>query len=80
MRERGGFAASGTCVTTGENGLAWIATGAGGNARILKTMDYGKSWTTHQTPIVKGDAAGMTSVDFIDDQTGFVTGGGFDDI
>ncbi len=71
----GGFAASGTCVTTGENGLAWIATGAGGNARILATTDYGKSWDTYDTPMIKGEAAGLTSVDFVDELNGFITGG-----
>lgn len=70
----GGFAASGTCVTTGENGAAWIATGAGGNARILLTSDYGQSWTAVNSPIIKGDAAGNTSISFAGN-TGFVTGG-----
>ena len=70
----GGFAASGTCVTTGNSGLAWIATGAAGNSRILLTEDYGKNWKSIESPIVKGDAAGNTSIDFID-EVGVVTGG-----
>jgi photosystem II stability/assembly factor-like uncharacterized protein len=71
----GGFAASGTCVTTGPDGLAWIATGAGGNARVLITKDFGKTWSALETPMVRGEAAGHTSVDFIDAKTGFITGG-----
>ena len=71
----GGFAASGTCVTTGKNGLAWIATGAGGNARILFTNDYGTSWESFASPMVKGEAAGHTSIDFVDALNGFITGG-----
>jgi len=70
----GGFAASGTCVTTGENGMAWIATGAGGNGRFLITQDYGATWKEVDSPLVKGEAAGNTSVSFTDN-TGFVTGG-----
>ncbi|WP_421763940.1 WD40/YVTN/BNR-like repeat-containing protein [Ekhidna sp.] len=70
----GGFAASGTCVTTGENGKAWIATGAGGNCRFLITEDYGQSWKEISSPLVTGDAAGNTSVSFIGD-IGVVTGG-----
>lgn len=70
----GGFAASGTCVTTGANGRAWIATGAGGNARFLLTSDFGKSWEVVKSPIVKGDAAGHTSVSFEGNQ-GFAVGG-----
>lgn len=70
----GGFAASGTCVTTGSDGTAWIATGAGGNARFLITQDHGQTWQSVDSPIVKGDAAGNTSVAFVG-QTGFATGG-----
>lgn len=70
----GGFAASGTCVTTGANGKAWIATGAGGNCRFLITDDYGVSWREVDSPLISGDAAGNTSVSFID-EIGVVTGG-----
>jgi len=70
----GGFAASGTCVTTGKNGSAWIATGAAGNSRILITNDYGKTWKAVDSPILEGEAAGNTSVSFVED-TGFVVGG-----
>lgn len=70
----GGFAASGTCVTTGDNGKAWIATGAGGNCRVLITEDYGISWREVDSPIISGDAAGNTSVTMVGN-AGFLTGG-----
>lgn len=70
----GGFAASGTCVTVGENGIAWVATGASGNSRVLITQDYGLSWEAIESPIIKGEAAGNTSVSFIGNN-GFLTGG-----
>lgn len=70
----GGFAASGTCVTTGENGNAWIATGAGGNARILLTEDFGKTWKAVDSPLVKGEASGNTSISMAGD-IGIVAGG-----
>lgn len=70
----GGFAASGTCVTTGDNGKAWIATGAGGNCRFLTTEDYGQTWKAVDSPLITGDAAGNTSVSFIG-EVGVVTGG-----
>jgi photosystem II stability/assembly factor-like uncharacterized protein len=70
----GGFAASGTCVSTGENGKAWIGTGAGGNCRFLITEDYGHTWVAVDSPLAKGEAAGNTSVSFVG-ETGFVTGG-----
>lgn len=70
----GGFAASGTCVTTGQNGNAWIATGAGGNARIISTKDYGRTWRVIDSPVEKGEFAGHTSISF-QDEIGFITGG-----
>lgn len=70
----GGFAASGTCVTTGEGGRAWIATGAGNNCRILLSSDYGKTWNFVDSPLTKGKVAGNTSVSF-NGSHGFVVGG-----
>lgn len=71
----GGFAASGTCISTQPAGKAWIATGAGGNARILFTPDFGETWEEFQTPMVKGPAAGTTSIHMISDQLGTIVGG-----
>jgi len=71
----GGFAASGTCVQTAAGGIAWIATGAGGNARILKTEDYGKTWRAFETPVIKGDFAGLTSISYVSEEDLFITGG-----
>ncbi len=70
----GGFAASGTCIEIGENGQAWIGTGAGGNARLLYTPDFGNTWQPIPTPMVKGPSAGITSVRFSND-LGFIAGG-----
>lgn len=70
----GGFASSGTLVETGPDGQAWIGTGAGGNARILYTKDYGKTWEAYPTPMVKEEAAGITSVRYANG-TMFIAGG-----
>ena len=70
----GGFAASGSCVTTGDQGKAWIATGAAGNCRFLLTEDYGRTWRSVHSPLVRGEAAGNTAVAF-SDSIGVVTGG-----
>lgn len=70
----GGFAASGTCLITRPKGKAWIATGAGGNCRVLSTQDYGKTWQTASSPLVKGDAAGNTSISMVGNK-GFLVGG-----
>ena len=60
--KEGGFAASGGCVQTSEGGHAWIGTGAGGNARVLRTSDYGETWNVAATPIVRAESAGIMSI------------------
>ncbi|MCP4202257.1 MAG: hypothetical protein GY769_10005 [bacterium] len=71
----GGFAASGTCVETGPEGRAWIATGAAGNARVLATDDFGATWTFVDSPTVRGAAAGLMSVLFHSGGEGVALGG-----
>lgn len=71
----GGFAASGTCISTQPNGNAWIATGAGGHSRILHTPDYGDTWIEYPNPIIKGAAAGVASINMLDLNTGLIVGG-----
>lgn len=61
----GGFASSGSNITLADDGQAWIGTGAGGSARVLYTADYGRSWTAYDTPMIKGDAAGITAIKFM---------------
>ena len=71
----GSFAASGTCVTTFGDSTAWIGTGASEIARVLKTTDQGQTWSAWDTPIVSGDASGITSLLFRDDLNGMAAGG-----
>lgn len=58
----GGFASSGSNIALAANGEAWIATGAGGSARVFYSADYGRSWQTAESPMMKGDAAGITAI------------------
>ena len=74
----GGFAASGTCVTLRPGGLAWVGTGAGDRARVLKSADWGQTWEAVDLPIVSGRVAGAFSITFWDDQNGVVFGGDLD--
>jgi photosystem II stability/assembly factor-like uncharacterized protein len=71
----GGFAASGTCLTLRPGGLAWVGTGAGDRARVLRTADWGGTWEAADLPIVGGQAAGAFSITFWDDENGIVFGG-----
>jgi photosystem II stability/assembly factor-like uncharacterized protein len=72
----GGFAASGTCITTESGTRAWIGTGAGPRARILATVDGGNTWTSYDVPILQGTpTSGVVSVDFRDSFHGILGGG-----
>ena len=75
----GSFAASGTCLVTHGEGTAWVGTGAGASARVLKTTDRGRSWTVADTPIVGGTpTAGIASLAFRDADHGAALGGVID--
>ena len=75
----GGFAASGTCLLTDGDSTAWVGTGAGASARVLKTTDRGSSWTVVETPVIGGTAtSGITSLAFRDASNGAAFGGDID--
>ncbi|SMG30485.1 hypothetical protein SAMN05661096_01976 [Marivirga sericea] len=70
----GGFASSGSNILTGEEGEAWIATGANGSARVFYTSDYGRSWNVKNTPMMTGEFAGLTAIKKTNDKL-WITGG-----
>ena len=71
----GGFAASGTClITTGQNTVL-IGTGNAETARVLRSEDRGETWQAFSTPLVSGNAAGITSLAFSDERRGAALGG-----
>jgi len=72
----GAFAASGTCVVTVGKEAAWVATGAGKEARIFHTPDRGRTWVNVTTPIVHGTSTtGHTSIAFRNALDGIAVGG-----
>jgi photosystem II stability/assembly factor-like uncharacterized protein len=71
----GGFAASGTCLAVGAENVAWIGTGNADPARVLRSNDRGWSWVAAETPLIAGEAAGVTSIAFRDERYGLVVGG-----
>lgn len=72
----GAFAASGTCVATHGDKSAWIATGAGEQARILFTPDRGATWKSWVVPVPQGTpTTGLTSVAFRTPLDGIAGGG-----
>lgn len=70
------FAASNTNIVV-KGSKTWIATG-GMASTVLYSADKGQTWEVFDTPIIQGkETAGMYSLDFYDDMTGFAIGGDY---
>ena len=74
----GGFAASGTCLTTFGDSLVWIGLGSP-HSRVFKSADRGESWWAIETPM-KGStsSAGIFSLEFISPSYGIAVGGDYE--
>ena len=76
----GGFAASGTCLVVHGESHAWIGTGAGDTARVIRTADRGRTWSAVEMPVVSGSASsGIFSLVFVDDRFGMALAGDLSD-
>jgi photosystem II stability/assembly factor-like uncharacterized protein len=71
----GSFAASGGCLRTGPGGKAWVVMSNPGQARLLATGDYGKTWSVTVLPLPVREAVGPAAVHFRDAQHGVILGG-----
>ncbi|MFC2168383.1 S8 family serine peptidase [Acidobacteriota bacterium] len=72
-----GFAASGTCLTVQEDGRVWFGTG-GAAARIHRSIDWGNSWSVHETSLLSGlPSQGIFSIAFKDKDNGIIVGGDY---
>jgi len=72
-----GFAASGTAITVAGTDHAWIGTGGGNVARVLRSDDRGRTWTAVPTPMSAGPATGIFGVAFVDTLSGIAVGGNY---
>ena len=73
----GSFAASGTCLTTGPDGRAWIVMNTPARSRLLRTADHGRTWALETLPITTHEGSGAQSVTFRDARQGMVLAGGY---
>lgn len=75
----GAFAASGTCVHTWEGGIGWFATGASAvDTRVIRTTDYGATWSESITPIASlTGSEGISTMSILDADNVVVLGGDF---
>jgi len=77
LENEGAFAASGTNIALFGNAYAWIGTGAGSKARVLRTTDRGRTWKIAETPLIASPSAGIFSVAFRDARHGVIAGGDY---
>ena len=77
LEGEGAFAASGTNIALFGKSNAWIGTGAGAKARVLRTSDRGRTWQVSETPLAAGPSAGIFSIAFRDAKHGIVVGGDY---
>lgn len=71
------FAASGTCISTFGDSLAWFITG-GTEARVFRTKNQGNNWDVVSSPLISGlPTTGIYSVAFADEKNGFIVGGDY---
>jgi photosystem II stability/assembly factor-like uncharacterized protein len=77
MDNEGAFAASGTNIAVFGKSHAWIGTGAGARARVLRTADRGRTWKIADTPLNAGASAGIFSIAFRDEKHGVIAGGDY---
>jgi photosystem II stability/assembly factor-like uncharacterized protein len=77
LPNEGAFAASGTNIALFGKTNAWIGTGAGAKARVLRTHDRGRTWAVADTPLRAGSSAGIFSIAFRDARHGVVVGGDY---
>lgn len=76
----GGFAASGTCLTTYGESTVWIGLGSPAS-RVFKSEDKGKTWSVVETAMKRPNApagAGIFSLAFTSDLYGIAVGGDYE--
>jgi photosystem II stability/assembly factor-like uncharacterized protein len=69
----GSPAAGGTCLIVRGRARAWFGTVP--HARVYRSDDRGRRWAAVATPIVTGEAAGVATLAFRDEQHGMALGG-----
>ncbi len=71
------FAASGTSVAVEGRNHAWIATGGGPVARVLRTSDRGRTWQVSSAGIPAGPSSGFFGIAFADANRGIAVAGDY---
>ncbi len=78
LMNEAGFAASNTGISI-VNDIIYFATGASDVSRLIRSSDFGKTWTAIPIPIKSGGSYGIYSTSFKTDLLGLVAGGSYKD-
>lgn len=79
LKNEGAFAASGTCLVTSGDSTVWFGTGGAETARIFRSNNRGKTWTSHATPLMAGKPTmGVFSLAILDTSRSVAVGGAYD--
>jgi photosystem II stability/assembly factor-like uncharacterized protein len=71
------FAASNTQLAVHGSSHAWIATGAGAEARVFRSTDRARTWSVASTGMPGGPSAGLFGIAFADALRGLAVGGDY---
>jgi photosystem II stability/assembly factor-like uncharacterized protein len=77
LPNEGAFAASGTNIAVFGKDHAWIGTGGATTARVLRTIDRGRTWKVFNTPLQSAQSSGIFSIAFRDKSHGVIVGGDY---
>ncbi|KAB2869745.1 MAG: hypothetical protein F9K37_07390, partial [Bacteroidales bacterium] len=75
----GGYAASGTSVVYSTNGVILYGTG-GAEARVIRSVDFGKTWEAIKSPLKAGESYGIYSIAKIGSNSYAIAGGSWQKI
>lgn len=76
LKNEGGFAASGECLTTSGRD-AWFGSGGGRTARIFHSADRGLTWDVTDTPLGSNPSSGVFGLAFRGPGLGVAVGGNY---
>lgn len=78
LAKEGAFAASGTCLAVQGDRNAWFGTGGAATSRVFRSVDGGRTWTVHETPLpADSPSKGIFSLAFRDADHGIAVGGDY---
>ncbi|WP_228713775.1 WD40/YVTN/BNR-like repeat-containing protein [Arundinibacter roseus] len=77
LDQEAAFAASGTSLIAVGKSQAFIVTGGGQKARVLRSEDRGRSWQASETPLPAGPTSGLFGVRFWSKKRGIAVGGNY---